>query len=332
MRRKLIVYCEACGSDRPGGDDFVIFHCLALLLAGLPRRVSDRRRAAARAECPRRGGLTRPGASGHRAPAARPLRLLSGPAGAARAEGQGRSRTLPGSCALRGARARAVRARRARQRAGDRRRHRAAGAGRQGLARQGELSRSLRSRSRRAHEHASAGQRLGHRLRSSRSALDRGPVPDLGRRCARHVRSPIPSAIAASIFPSRYEDVRAVAYDTEHFSSRRIIVRDDAAAAHSGAADHVRSARRIGRRRTCCCRSSRPTRSSATSRTRATICNKLIDRFAGKRRLRCGRGLRAGDTGARHRAHARPARRRGRPLPHLDSRDPRSSASPSRRC
>ena len=27
-------------------------------------------------------------------------------------------------------------------------------------------------------------------------------------------------------FPSRYEDVRAVAYDTENFSSRRIIVRE----------------------------------------------------------------------------------------------------------
>jgi len=27
-------------------------------------------------------------------------------------------------------------------------------------------------------------------------------------------------------FPSRFEDVRAVAYDTEHFSSRRIVVRD----------------------------------------------------------------------------------------------------------
>jgi cytochrome P450 len=27
-------------------------------------------------------------------------------------------------------------------------------------------------------------------------------------------------------FPSRYEDVRAIAYDTEHFSSRRVIVRD----------------------------------------------------------------------------------------------------------
>src|SRR5262245_36925669 len=27
-------------------------------------------------------------------------------------------------------------------------------------------------------------------------------------------------------FPSRYDDVRAIAYDTEHFSSRRIIVRE----------------------------------------------------------------------------------------------------------
>ena len=26
-------------------------------------------------------------------------------------------------------------------------------------------------------------------------------------------------------FPSRYEDVRAIAYDTEHFSSRRVVVR-----------------------------------------------------------------------------------------------------------
>src|SRR5262245_25366832 len=28
-------------------------------------------------------------------------------------------------------------------------------------------------------------------------------------------------------FPARYEDVRAIAYDTEHFPSRRIIVRED---------------------------------------------------------------------------------------------------------
>jgi hypothetical protein len=35
-------------------------------------------------------------------------------------------------------------------------------------------------------------------------------------------------------FPSRYEDVRTIAYDTEHFSSRRIIVRE-VRAAHPGA-------------------------------------------------------------------------------------------------
>ena len=28
MRRKLIVYCEACGGERPSGEDFVLFHCL----------------------------------------------------------------------------------------------------------------------------------------------------------------------------------------------------------------------------------------------------------------------------------------------------------------
>ena len=27
-------------------------------------------------------------------------------------------------------------------------------------------------------------------------------------------------------FPSRYEDVRAIAYDTQHFSSRRVVVRE----------------------------------------------------------------------------------------------------------
>src|SRR5262245_32007992 len=27
-------------------------------------------------------------------------------------------------------------------------------------------------------------------------------------------------------FPSRYEDIRAIAYDTEHFSSRRVVVRE----------------------------------------------------------------------------------------------------------
>ena len=30
MRRKMIVYCEACGADRPGGDADVVLHCLAV--------------------------------------------------------------------------------------------------------------------------------------------------------------------------------------------------------------------------------------------------------------------------------------------------------------
>ena len=71
-------------------------------------------------------------------------------------------------------------------------------------------------------------------------------------------------------FPSRYEDVRAVAYDTEHFSSRRIIVRETPPPripAPPITSDPPRASRRP---RTCCCRSSRPTRSSGTSRARAT--------------------------------------------------------------
>jgi cytochrome P450 len=82
-------------------------------------------------------------------------------------------------------------------------------------------------------------------------------------------------------FPSRYEDVRAVAYDTEHFSSRRIIVRETpppripAPPITSDPPEH-RAAKQIllpvftpdAIRR-------------HEARTRA-ICGALIDRFAGK--------------------------------------------------
>ncbi len=43
-------------------------------------------------------------------------------------------------------------------------------------------------------------------------------------------------------FPSRYDDVRAVAYDTEHFSSRRIIVRETPPPRIPAPPDHLRSA------------------------------------------------------------------------------------------
>ena len=49
-------------------------------------------------------------------------------------------------------------------------------------------------------------------------------------------------ALHRLLHATTYEAVRAIAYDTEHFSSRRIIVRD-AAGPRTGAADHLRSAR-----------------------------------------------------------------------------------------
>src|SRR5690242_4664466 len=137
-------------------------------------------------------------------------------------QGQGRSRPLPGPCALRRARAGIVQARRARQRAGDRRRQRAGGADREGLSRQSQLSRT---------------RHRGHRD-MSRPPVDNWST-DFDHLDPRWIEDPYPiweslrgtcpiahtERYRGVYFPSRYEDVRAVAYDTEHFSSRRIIVR-----------------------------------------------------------------------------------------------------------
>ena len=60
--------------------------------------------------------------------------------------------------------------------------------------------------------------------------------------------------------PTTYEAVKQVAYDTEHFSSRRVIVRDVRPETPSiGAADHLRSAANTSLPSNCCCRRSRPT-------------------------------------------------------------------------
>src|SRR5437588_9969474 len=144
----------------------------------------------------------------------------------AEAESQSRSRALPGACALRGARARAVCARCARQCARDRRRPRAGRARRKSLSRQGELPRA-RHRSHR-------GQHMSTRPSAGDWATDfdhldprwiENPYP-----IWQELRDKCPVAhterFRGVYFPSRYEDVRAVAYDTENFSSRRIIVRE----------------------------------------------------------------------------------------------------------
>ena len=45
-----------------------------------------------------------------------------------------------------------------------------------------------------------------------------------GTSCARSARSRTPTATAATWLPVRHEDVAAVAYDTEHFTSRSVVV------------------------------------------------------------------------------------------------------------
>ena len=123
-------------------------------------------------------------------------------------------------------------------------------------------------------------------------------------------------------FPSRYEDVRAIAYDTEHFSSRRIVVRETRRrASRRRRSPPIRPS--TGRQRTCCCPRSRPTRSSTTKPRTRDICRKLIDAVHRQGPLRCGGRLRAGYSGAGHRRDARGSGGRGRPLPQLDPRDPR---------
>ena len=91
-----------------------------------------------------------------------------------------------------------------------------------------------------------AGDGLRHRLRSHRSAVGRRSVPDLGRAAREVSRSRTPIATAARGCRSTHEGVAAVAYDTEHFTSRSVIVSDlrpererPARADRHRAADHV---------------------------------------------------------------------------------------------
>jgi cytochrome P450 len=83
-------------------------------------------------------------------------------------------------------------------------------------------------------------------------------------------------------FPSRYEDVRAVAYDTEHFSSRRIIVRETpppripAPPITSDPPEH-RAAKNI------LLPAFTPDAIKRHEPHAREICARLIDRFAGKR-------------------------------------------------
>jgi len=59
--------------------------------------------------------------------------------------------------------------------------------------------------------------------------------------------------------PTTYEAVKQIAYDTEHFSSRRIIVRDVRPEITNKAPQSLPTRRSTSRPSRCCCRRSRPT-------------------------------------------------------------------------
>ena len=76
------------------------------------------------------------------------------------------------------------------------------------------------------HARTPSCHRLGHRLGPSRPALGRGSLSDLGRARGRSARSRTPSASRACICRRATRTCATIAYDPEHFSSRRTAVRE----------------------------------------------------------------------------------------------------------
>ncbi len=105
----------------------------------------------------------------------------------------------------------------------------------------------------------------GHRLGPAISTIPIRSGPTIRSRSGRTLRAASPvvhtERFLGCYMPTTYQAVKEIAYDTEHFSSRRVIVRD----VRPG--DHRRARRRSPpiRRSTsppsrCCCRRSRRTR------------------------------------------------------------------------
>ena len=228
------------------------------------------------------------------------------------AEGPRRSRQVPGPQPLQGAGAGAVRARRVRQRPREGRRHRAAG-----LEEKAYLAKSncpefavevIETVGGETMSQRPPGQGLGHRLRSSRSALGQRPVPDLGRAAAASARSPTPTASWASTCRpatrtcARSPTTPSISPRAAWWCARR------RRRAMPGAAHHLRPAGAPpGAHGAAAAVHARRHRRSS-SRGRAAICQRADRQVHRPRQLRRGGRVRAGDPGARHRPHAGPAR------------------------
>ena len=141
-------------------------------------------------------------------------------------------------------------------------------------------------------------------------------------------RSPIPTGSSAST-SHRYEDVRAVAYDTEHFSSRRVVVRETRRPTNDPRRRRSPPTRRTtGWPSRCCCRHSRPTTSTRLEPQAAAICNELIDKFIAAGSCDAAVEHTRAHPGHGDRAHAGRARERRRSVPSGSTRSS-SSASPT---
>ncbi|KAB2912251.1 MAG: cytochrome P450 [Hyphomicrobiaceae bacterium] len=83
-------------------------------------------------------------------------------------------------------------------------------------------------------------------------------------------------------FPSRYDDVRAIAYDPEHFSSRKVVVRETPPPANNGAPPITSDPPRHRLARMVLLPPFTPQAIDKLVPKARTICNELIDAFIGK--------------------------------------------------
>jgi hypothetical protein len=109
--------------------------------------------------------------------------------------------------------------------------------------------------------------------------MGRQSLSDLGRVAAENVRLLIPIG-SWGILPSRHEDVRAVAHDTEHFSSRRGVAIREGRPPVMPAPDYLEPAGPTAPKRNRYCRRLRPRRSDATSPQTRTICRGRLEHIA----------------------------------------------------
>ena len=145
-----------------------------------------------------------------------------------------------------------------------------------------------------------------------------------GTNCAR--RSPVvhTDRFLGCYMPTTYEAVREIAHDTEHFSSRRVIVRDVRPEITAvGAADHLRSAgTQAGQAVAAAAVHARRDEEAGAQGSRHL---QRTDRRIHRRwQMRRRGALHQAHSGSRHRPHARHSREGRRPLHQMDPRNPRA--------